>query len=176
MDRKEILQLLPLLILERICAFTVWEVVKQDYLLYVQSLMGLILVSLSILVYFIHKRTSLYLQGITLIAGTFNIVAFTTSIHWITFIVVPIQPVSLGLLLFFIFVHRKSIKPKLQSIAGLKPPDSEASRARKIEEFKRKFQSLSDEEIERKLQAGLLPEAIEALEQIKIARQEAPPA
>lgn len=88
------------------------------------------------------------------------------------FLFIPIQLIVIPILLIFTWINQEQIKPKVQSILGTTEEQILAESNSKISSFKKRFEKLSNEEIESRLNQKLIPEALEALKQIQLERIE----
>ena len=153
--------------------YSVVEVFSTDYIIGYQQYIGLTLLGVSIILFFVNRRLYKYFYGITLILATVNLIGFTTTIRTIYFFGIEIQYLPLIVLLIFTVIYRESIKPKIKEWVGKSEKQLVSERKAKMNGFKQRFNKLTDDQIEKMLDEELVPEAIEALNQIKNERKNA---
>lgn len=166
MKKQDLIEFIPLGLLSTFSIFSIIKVLTTDYIFNPHQFVGLTLLGISFLLFFLHRRTYRYLFGITLLLGTFNLIGFTAAITTIKFLSIPIQILIVPILLIFTWINKEKIESKLKSLFGATEEDLKSEANSKVERFKKKFENLSDEEIERRLNQKLVPEATEALKQI----------
>ena len=64
---------------------------STDYIFGYQQYIGLTLLGVSIILFFVNRRLYKYFYGITLILATVNLIGFTTTIRTIYFFGIEIQ-------------------------------------------------------------------------------------
>lgn len=172
MKKEDLIEFIPIGMLTLISLYSIIKVTTTDYIFNGQQYIGLTLLGVSLILFFTNRRTYKYIFGITILFGLFNLIGFTTSIVTMNFLFIPIQLIIIPILLLFTWINQKQIKPKVQSILGTSEEQIVAESNSKILGFKKKFKNLSDEEIEKRLNQNLVPEAHEALKQIQLNRIE----
>ncbi len=170
MKQKDLIEFIPLGILSLLAIASIFEVVSTTYAFLINQYVGLTLLGFSIVLFFSNRRIYRYIFGITLVLGLFNLIGFTTFITTINLFGLVIQPLLVPIIPIFIWINKEKIKPIIRSLAGTNEEQIINSEQTKINGFKRRFKNLSDNEINSKLQENLIPEAIEALKQIKKER------
>ncbi|MCB0541220.1 MAG: hypothetical protein H6571_16585 [Lewinellaceae bacterium] len=171
MKKEEFIEAIPLIILTIIGIYSIIEVITSEYIFGIQQHVGLTLLGISIILFFANKRIYKYIFGITLLLGLVNLIGFTTSILTMNFFGLPIQILMIPLIAVYTWVNKEEIKPKIQNLLGNSNEQIKLESNSKINGFKRRFEKLSDNEIESKLNQNLVSEAIEALKQIKKERE-----
>ena len=171
MKEKDYIEFLPLGILTTIGIYSIIEVITTDYLFGIQQHVGLTLLSVSLILFFTNRRIYKYIFGITLLISLINLIGFTTWITTINFFGLSIQILILPIVLIFASIYKEEIIPKVHNLVGNSEKQLEIKSNSQISGFKRRFKKLSDREIESKLNENLVPEAIEALKQIKAERE-----
>ena len=150
-----------------------YNIFPSDYL----GLAGLTIVTL--IAYF-RPEKSLRSVLILLLLGLFNLLSFAYFFNIVmsfgisVFVTPGIQLISLIMLSILVIKKRQKVIDFYLEIFGETEEEKQQSRLRFQKQFKIKFEQLSDKEIENKLQQGLVPEAIAALNEIKEERRNAP--
>ena len=107
----DIIEFFPIMILGIPGIYSVVEVFSTDYIIGYQQYIGLTLLGVSIILFFVNRRLYKYFYGITLILATVNLIGFTTTIrNLIYFFGIEIQYLPLIVLLIFTVIYRESIK------------------------------------------------------------------
>lgn len=172
MKKEDLIEFIPIGILSLISLYSIIQVTTTDYIFNSQQYIGLTLLGVSLILFFTNRRTYKYIFGITILLGLFNLIGFTTSIVTMNLLFIPIQLTIIPILLLFTWINQEQIKPKVQSIFGTSEEQILAESNSKILGFKKRFENLSDVEIEKRLNQNLVPEAHEALKQIQLNRIE----
>ena len=173
MTKQDLIELLPVLILGIPGIYSIAEVFSTDYIFGYQQYIGLTLLGVSIILFFVNRRLYKYFFGITLILATVNLIGFTTTIRTIYFFGIEFQYLPLIVLIIFTIIYRESIQPKIKEWVGNSEKQLASERRAKINGFKQRFNKLTDDQIEKMQDEELVPEAIEALNQIKNERKNA---
>lgn len=129
------------------------------------SLLGICLVS-----YYLNFQRFKSFFGIILILGVFNIIQFVPFGFGIQLIFIKFEVVPTVFSLLFIYLNRNRVMDFIQDWLTTSDEEKEKSSDSKYESFKKDFQSLSDKEIENRLNQVLVPEARKALIEIKEGR------
>ncbi len=169
--KRDLIELIPLAIPTIIGLYSIIEVMTTDYVFGIQQHVGLTLLGISIILFFINRRIYKYIFGITLLLGLVNLIGFSTSITSMSFLGLPIQLLVLPIIAIFTWIYKEDIKPKIRGLVGKSDEQIASNSNAKVNGFKRRFEKLSDKEIEMKLGENIVPEAIEALKQIEKERQ-----
>jgi len=149
----------------------------NDYVLYTSDYLGLIGLILVSTISFFRPENLLGSILILLILGLLNILSFAYFINLvmtfnITLFVTPgIQFISLGLLIILIIKKPQKFIEYYRETFGYSEQEREETNHLTKERFKERFEKLSDEQIEINLKEKLVPEAIAALNEIKIERK-----
>ena len=170
-NKKEIFQILPLVIVAGLSIFSLIEVLTSNYRFMSQSYIGVSLVAISSFLYFTNRKLYKIIFGTTLLLGLLGVVSFTTSITKTRLIIISLQLIVLPSATIFAIIHKEEIIKTVRKIFGKDEVMVKAESNSQIHNFKRRFEKLSDIEIERKLNQNLTHEAIKALEKIKESRR-----
>lgn len=107
-------ELLPVFLLISGLVYTIIIILSSDTALTVKHYGGFLLTGIVILIYSLKRDYYKKILGITLILGTFNIIAFTPTIHFISFgisqVGIYIQLFSLIALIIFSIQHKKGLE------------------------------------------------------------------
>ena len=162
----KLLKTLPLLTLVGLAFHSIYIVLTSEYIFDNKGYIGLGLLAICAVLNFIKKQLYEYTMLVTLLLGTFGLIAFTYH-YTIIQIFIPIQPLVLLVLIFFLGINYGDFKKRYDDwmAKGTITPNSS-----KINSFKKRFEKLSDSEIELKLNENLVDEANEALLQIQKER------
>jgi hypothetical protein len=112
MIKKKILILIPILIIATVLVFTWLVFLGGYYLSRMEHYAGLVLFLIVLILFFIDSKLALIGTGIFLLCASINLIAITTSISIFTINIfplslLPIQPLSLGLLVIYLIVNGK---------------------------------------------------------------------
>ncbi|UTW62477.1 hypothetical protein KFE98_21175 [bacterium SCSIO 12741] len=129
------------------------------------------------LLFFLHRRFYKYGMGITVLLATFtpifNILNYSVSI---TLILITIHILLAPALVMYVMVYSKSLARTIYQLRD-EPQTEEEKREMERQEsaklynsFKQRFSNLTDYEIERRKDRDLMPEALQALEDIRKER------
>ncbi len=159
-----------------LCIVTYVLALLNNFILQISNYLGLLgLIVVTIISYYKTELTTKSLF-ILLILGLFNIFSF---IYFIDFafvfrflsIVSPgIQGYSLILLIILLYNKREKLSNIYDKKFGQTSEEIDKEKLNSKNNFKQKFSQLTNEEIEKKLQQDLLPEAILALNELKEER------
>lgn len=147
-----------------------YSLYNSDYL----GIIGLLIVSVFLL---IRPDKALETLMLLLFLGLLNLISFVYFFNIVLtfgisgFVTPGIQLLSLILLTILIVKRRKKVFEIYQSFFGITENEKEKNRYRIKESFKTNFENLTDEEIDMRLQENLVPEAKEALTEIKNERK-----
>ena len=172
MKNRDLIEFIPIGTLTIISLYSIFEVITTDYIFNGQQYIGLALLGVSLILFFTNRKTYKYIFGVTILLGLFNLIGFTTSFVTMNFLFIPIQLIVIPILLIFTWINQEQIKPKVQSILGTTEEQILSESNSKISSFRKRFEKLSNEEIEIRLNQKLMPEALEALKQIQQERIE----
>jgi hypothetical protein len=140
------------------------------------GLVGLTIVT-AISIYKPEKAISSVLT--LLLLGLFNLLSFVYFFNIVltfgfSIIVTPgIQLISLALLSALVIIKREKVSEIYRTTFGQTEEEKEQAKRGAQNRFKMKFDKLTDKEIDSKLEQGLVPEAMEALKEIKEERNNA---
>lgn len=149
----------------------------HNYILYTSDYLGLAGLTVVTLIAYFKPEKSFQGVLILLLLGLFNLLSFAYFFNLVmTFgfsvLVTPgIQLISLVFLSILVVKKRDEIEKFYQEVFRQTKEEKDYSRQSSQNQFKRKFEQLSDREIESKLQQDLVPEAISALNEIKEERK-----
>ncbi len=136
MKRIKVKELLPVFLLMSGLVYSIITILTSDTTLTIKHFGGFILIGLVILIYILKRKYFKKTLGITLVLGTFNIIAFTPTIHTIAFGISPIgitlQLFSLLILLIFSIQNKK----RLEKLLGLNRSFENSSSIPQIDEDK----------------------------------------
>jgi len=135
-----------------------------------QLFMGLSLLVYSHIAYFLKIKKFKTCFGITLIAGIFNIIQFTPYTIGFQFIFLKFQVIPTLFFIVFVSLNRSQVMDMIQDQFTATADEKEKNSLAKYESFKKGFISLSDKEIENRLNKVLVPEARKALNEIQEER------
>lgn len=170
MSKRTIKEFLPIGILLIISIGSIIQIMLTNYTCDYRHYIGLTLLLISGILFFINRKIYKYVFGITLIIGTFNLIAFSTYIIGINLIFIPIQIIPFIILILYSTIYRKQLIELYFRITQKDEKEEQEYFNIKKERFKRKFEDLNDGEIENKLNQDLVPEAKKALNEIKSER------
>lgn len=170
MKKQDLIEAIPLAILTIIGIYSIIEVISTEYIFGIKQHIGLTLLGTSIIFFFVNRRYYRYIFGITIILGLVTLIGFSTTIRIVTFLGISIQILLLPIVAIFVWINKEKIKSKNLDVFG-KQAEAKFGNSSKVNGFKRRFGKLSNSEIESKLEEGLVPEAIEALKQLKKERE-----
>lgn len=172
MAKRDLIELIPLAIVAIIGLYSLLEVINTDYIFGARQHVGLTLVLVSIILFFVNRRSYKYIFGISLLLGLVSLIGFTTTILTMNFLGLPIQLIILPIIAIFAWIHKEEIKPIIRGLTGRSEEQITSESKLKVKGFKRRFEKLSNEELDKRLNEKLVPEAIEALQWIKKERSE----
>ena len=171
MKKNDFIEAIPLISLILVAVYSIIEVLTTDAIFGTPQYIGLSLLGISSILFFVQRRIYRYVFGSTLLLGLPSLIGFSTSIMGVYFLGIPIQILLLPLILLFTWINKDSIKPMIQQLLGNSTEQKQSRRHAKVNGFKRRFEKLTDQEIESKLKEQLVPEALEALNQLKNERK-----
>ncbi|MCF8278545.1 MAG: hypothetical protein K9J17_17590 [Flavobacteriales bacterium] len=168
-DLKEFI---PLGFLSLVGIASAIQVATTDYIFEPQAYVGLTLLVVCFILFFLNASWYRYSMAFILIIGTFGLIGFSTvnisfGIGILQFHIIPFVA-----LILFSSVYNSRIPAAIHRLLGMDKTEEEnleGFNARKAG-FKRTFEKLPDSEIDRRLKTKLVPEAIQALEELKEER------
>lgn len=165
MIKKNIKEFLPLGFLNIISFISIIHVITSNYIFEIKQYIGLSLLLICTILFFVNRKFYKYFIFITIIIGVINLIAFSSTTF--TFVVGLIEIQLIPFIAFIIYVS--VFKSKIISILSNPKSKKENENDFKISKnrFKQKFKNLSKSEIETRLNEKLVPEAIEALKELK---------
>lgn len=149
---------------------TIVDDLVSKYYFGLQFWIGISLLGICILSYFLKLKKFKFVFGILLILGVFRIVKFASSSFYIILFYIPFEIIPIVFLLIFIYINKSRILDLLQYQFATTKEEMDRSRVSKYENFKKGFECLSDKEIENRLNQVLVPEARKALIEIQEER------
>jgi len=149
----------------------------NNYDLYVSDYLGLggLIIATTISVF--KPEKALVSVIILLLLGLFNLLSFVYFVNvvisfGIVILVTPgIQLISLVLLIVLSIKEKEKVRELYQQTLGETEDEKENAKLNAKNRFKLNFEKLTDKEIDYRLEQGLVPEAIEALKEIKEERK-----
>lgn len=156
-------EFLPILILNLIVFFSIVKVLISEYIFGIKHFIGLGLLVISTVLFFINKKGHICFFGVALILGILGFVGFSVIEVEFKISTIKINLVPFVIFLLYIYVFSDDFK-KMKTNRNKK----ESEELQKS--FKIKFGKLSDKEIDLKLKRNLTAEAMNALKEIKIER------
>ncbi len=163
---KNFKPLYPALILDLIVVISWFQILISDFILSYKLFIGGIIIFFTTVIFFINRSAYKILLLIVLLIAVTGIISFSNYNIIMGFGYIEIRLIPFFMLIFYLFVYQINIKELL--IASDFDKNKNASLK---EKFIKKFNNLSDEEIELKLKENLIPEAIEALKFIQNKRK-----
>jgi len=171
LKKEDYIDSIPLVILLGMASYTIFQVTTTSYTIGWPQYIGFTLLGISIILFFQNRRFYKYFLGLTLFLGLLGLVTFSLSISTISIMgLLPIQYSIIPICFVFYLVNKDKILSKLGDYKNENPSQIIVEKKSKINGFKRKFRSLSDQEIKDKLKQPLVPEAIIALRQLQAER------
>ena len=131
---------------------------------------GLGFLGICCILLFLNHKLFKTLFGIVLILGIFNIIQFTPFAVTIQVSFIKFEVIPTLFFLVFLFFNRSRVLDLIQDWISTSDEDKLESSSRKSKMFKEQFRNLSDQEIENRLHQNLVPEARNALMEIKEKR------
>lgn len=168
MKKQDLIEFIPIILL---LFFTLEKTLSQLTILNdlsYQYQIGLGMLVCSIVLFFLHKRIYRYVMAFTLVFITISIIDLPKKIDiGISIAVLKIQIIPLAITGVFAWIHKEKVVPTLRQLVG-KSDEILASETRlRVDHFKEKFEHLSNAEIKEKLSENLVPEAKQALKELK---------
>jgi hypothetical protein len=167
MNTKQIKEFLPLGVLSLIGFASIIQVLLTNYIFDYRQYIGLSLLMVCGIFFFTNKKLYRYFLGITLILGTFNLIAFSTYIFAFFLIFFPLQILPFVVFILYLIIYRKRIFGLFFRSFQKSEEEEKEYYNRKLKRFKEKFAELTDAEIDYRLNQELVPEAKQALIEIK---------
>lgn len=152
------------------------QVLFTDYIFEPTAYVGLTLLAVCAVLFFLNLRWYRYAMGFVLIIGTLGLVSFSTVIMSVGIGFLQFHLIPLVVLIVFASIYNSRIPKAVHSLLGTYKTEEEIkelTRSR-VDSFKRTFKDLSDSEIDRRLQTKLVPEALQALDELKKERNNTP--
>jgi len=140
-------------------------IISKQYIFSTQEYIGIILLLISTILFFIDFKSYKYIYLITLLLGIFGYISFSS--FYITFGSSTIRIHLIPLLILIVYIFIDKINP-LDFYTT--PTEKEEYSINLVKTFERRFKKLSDSEINMKLNENLTSEAIKALINIKNRR------
>ena len=112
----------PLLITIVVILHSVWVVYTTIVVFGTKQYVGIFLIICAAIISFINKKAAVYFMGVIFLLGTFNFIAFTSSIVSYSFgfgindiakMNFKIQPFSFFVLIFYILINGKYLRNQL---------------------------------------------------------------
>ena len=171
MRKNHFTEFIPLGLLLIVGLGSTFQVWITDYVFDYRQYIGFTFLFISTILYYRNRNLYKYVFGLTLILGTFSLIAFSTYIIEIKLFFIPIQIIPFFSLIVFTIIYKKWIGDLFFGLVENTQDDEQALYQRKMARFKENFFNLSDDEIAGKLNQELLPEARKALEEIRSERE-----
>ncbi|MFK7968867.1 MAG: hypothetical protein AB8F95_00800 [Bacteroidia bacterium] len=171
MKKRDFIQAIPLAILILISAYAIATVLTTNYRFQTESIIGFTLLGVSTLLFFIDRKIYTYIFLGTLILGTFNLVAFTTTLYSAKAFGVFFQPVSLAVLgIFLSIMYLNDTEEKRELKSNTSSSQTGKIDSFKVVDFKYQNRNLSEDVLKAKMETAVDPNLIEALKQIEQER------
>ena len=164
---KQLKEFLPLGYLLIIMIHTLITINFSDYSIGIKQYIGFSLLGISTILFFVNRKFYKYVIGLSLLIATIIPISFSYITYGLTLIIFQIYLIPLGGLFIYLFVFRKQLTHILFYSNPKDSIEEKRQFERKVERFKRNFSELSDVEIEIKMDQELVPEAKQALLEIK---------
>lgn len=165
MKKKDFIESIPLFLLIILGIISIVQVLLTNHIFDGKQFIGITLAFVSAILFFTNRRIYKYIFGITLLLGTVTLISFSTLIITVNVFSIPLQVTVLPSLVIYMIVYKIEIGILLD-----KMKDKENKSNIKINVFEKKFENLSNKEIDRKLKQDLTKEAEVALMNIKNRR------
>ena len=165
--KKDFREFIPIGILDLIGILSIIQVITTDYIFTFREYIGLPLLLVSTIIFFLNRKIYKYLTVMILIVGLTGVISFTAARIYVGISIIEVQLIPLIVLVIFIYIFKGEIRKLIQKTESEKQNNTENLK----NHFKHKFEKLSDKEIESKLTQNLVPEAIQALAEIQIERK-----
>jgi hypothetical protein len=156
------LKWIPVVILIITLAYSTVKILTTDYIFTIKQYLGIAFTIITLLSVLISEKAYKYLLGITLILGTFNVLAFTVNIRYYSFGLslnladskLPVfgfgfQVYSFVVLIIFLIIFRKSVKRVLRLIFKESEAEKKENENSMEAYFMKKFSSRTSEELQR---------------------------
>ncbi len=114
---------MPLGILTIVGLYAVAKVTTTDHIFEARQHVGLTLLAVSFLMFFLNRKIYTYIFGILLLLGLLSIVGFTVSIVVISFFGVPMQLPLVPIIVLYGWVHRQAIEPMITKVVRGSPKE-----------------------------------------------------
>ncbi len=163
---KNIKEFLPIGILNIIGIYSIFQVITTNYIFTYKQYIGLSLLLVCTVLFFINRKVYKYLIALTLVGGLTGLIAFSITLITFQISIIQIQLIPFIVLLIYMYIFRFEIRQLFKKTEAEKQNNGENLKNK----FRHNFKKLSDAEIDRKLSENLVPEAIQALEEIKSER------
>lgn len=164
---KNIKEFIPIGILDLIGIFSIFQYFTTNYIFTYRQYIGISLLLICTILFFLNKTIYKYLLGLVLIAGMISIIGFTPAITTIYGFGLEFQLQPFLVFMIYLYVYKNDLKRIFEKTDNESIQNENALKER----FKNKFEKLSDKEIENKLSQKLVPEAIQALNEIQLERK-----
>jgi len=164
--KQNIKEFFPILILDIIGIFSIFQVILKQNIFTIKEYMGIFFLLVVTISFFIERKIYQKILLFVLLLGMFGLISFSTYIITFGFLFIHVYLIPFFILILYMYIYNKDLKKYFTISENEKKENS----LRLEKKFKRKFSKLSDEEIEIKLEENLIPEAIKALKNIKNAR------
>ena len=167
MNKKDIKEFLPLGFLLVIAIGSLITVFLTSYTIGIKQYIGIGLLSISTILYFTNRKYYKYLLGIILMIASVIPISFSFWTIGITIIIFQLYVIPLIGLFIYLLVFRKPIIHIVFHSVQRDPEEEKLNYYNKVKRFKKKFSELNDTEINKKMNQDLVPEAKQALIEIK---------
>jgi len=164
--KQNIKEFFPILILDIIGIFSIFQVILKQNIFTIKEYMGIFFLLVVTISFFIERKIYQKILLFVLLLGMFGLISFSTYIITFGFLFIHVYLIPFFILILYMYIYNKDLKKYFT----ISENEKKESSLRLEKKFKRKFSKLSDEEIEIKLEENLIPEAIKALKNIKNTR------
>ncbi|SFS81411.1 hypothetical protein [Lutibacter maritimus] len=165
--KKDFKEFIPIGILDLIGIFSIFQYFTTNYIFTYRQYIGISLILICTILFFINRTIYKYLLGLVLIAGMISIIGFTSAITTIYGFGLEFQLQPFLVFVIYLYIYRADLKRVFEKTESENKINENALKDR----FKQKFEKLSDKEIESRLSQKLVPEAIQALTEIQTERK-----
>ncbi|MDJ1469353.1 hypothetical protein QNI19_14420 [Cytophagaceae bacterium DM2B3-1] len=116
MSKKQIIKLLPLIILVLTALILVITLITTNMVFQKEHIIGLVLLSIIIVIQYIKTQIGYQVTGILLFLGIFSVISFIPSVVYIQLGFLHIEPFNLTIACIYTFVHRHELPDWLMDL------------------------------------------------------------
>ena len=168
--KKDIKEFIPVGILDIVGIISIIQILTTNYTFDYRQYIGLILLVICTIIFFMNRKIYKYLIALILILGMINLVSFSTYYIRFGISIIEIQFIPFASFLIYLYIFKKEIRSIIKKSKHAEKESNKNSENMK-NHFKHKFEKLSDKEIENRLSQNLVPEAIQALTELQAERK-----